>query len=314
MPFNWPKSRFKSAAEVYASELSYTQSMLKPDDIVTQHSFVRKSLGDFIGRAIRFYLRKFFNPVPLALHSDGDQIPDYSKCRSRVHEIVEMKDDEDDGRDTATADGSISSVIGIALERIVKFFDLNCEMVTREGYKNEKKYCTTFFQRPASLGGLIERGCVIELSESDVSEILSDIEECNIALAGVRACRFIKNLLTWPGVSEAIVEVGGWDKVQCLATLFRKHNLCEEMPAEDHFILLSDVDALVKKIQSDESALNLVEKNCEDYSRKIWKRFRCGTRNKDLLQLNPCIKNFQNGLKEAKQTILPSLTNATIWE
>ena len=132
MPFDWPKSRFKSAAEVYANELSYTKSMLKPDDIVTHHSFVRKSLGDFIGRAIRFYLRKFFNPVPLALHSDGNDIPDYSKCRSRVHELVEMKDDEDNGHDTATADGSISSVIGIALERMIKFFDLNCEMVTRE--------------------------------------------------------------------------------------------------------------------------------------------------------------------------------------
>ena len=52
----------------------------------------RRSLGDFIGRAIRVHLRRYYNPVllpvPITLYSDGDDLPDYSSSRSRIHEIL----------------------------------------------------------------------------------------------------------------------------------------------------------------------------------------------------------------------------------
>ena len=87
------------------------------------------------------------------------------------------------------------------------------------------------------------------------------------------------------------------------------------MPAEDHFILLSNVDALVHKIKEDSDVLIIIEKHCEDSLRKLWKKFRCGKRNKDLLELNPCIQIFQRELKEGvKKTILPSIADATSWE
>jgi len=228
-----------------------------------------------------------------------------------------MRDTDEGGRDTATADGSVSSIIGIALQRMIQFFELNCELVSREGCKIKGSYCNTFCNRPASIGGLLERGCVIELSQDNIDEVLLDIEESHTVLAGIRACRFVKSLLTWPGVSDAVSEAGGWNKIESLANIFQTWNLSDEMPAEDHFILLSNVHALVNKIEEDSDVLNNIEKHCEDNLRKLWKKFRCGKRNKDLLELNPCIQIFQRELKEGgKKTVLPSIADAdaSSWE
>lgn len=276
-------------------------------------SFVRKTLGDFIGRIIRFHLRRLFNPVPLPLYSDGDDIPDYSHTRSRVHKLVEMVDEG--GRDTATADGSISSVIGTALNRIIEFFELNKELLEREGRHYDDGYSYSFCKRPATVGGLVGNGCVIVLSEEDTSEIMLDIREGHTILAGVRACRFIKGLLTWPGVPEAISEAGGWIKIEVFSKMFLQYRLDEEMPEECHFTLLADVTSLLNKIRDEENQLLSIEQQCEDNLRMLWKRFRCGTRNKELLKVNPCIKLFQQELMGVgHRTKLPSLAKATLMD
>ena len=315
MPFLWPVGRFRKASIQYREELSFIIAQIRSPNENSRISFVRSTLGDFIGRAIRFHLRRFFNPVPLPLHSDGDNLPDYSSSRSRIHGILEMKDADDGDRDTATADGSISAVVGIALQRMIQFFELNCEMMSRKDYASNGGYCKSFCNRPASVGGILERGCVIELEQEDIDEVLLDIKEGHTILAGVRACYFIKSLLTWPGVSDAISDVGGWGKVESLASLFRICDLAQEMPAEDHFILLSDVNSLVKKIEHDNNMINDIEKQCEDSLRKLWKKFRCGTRNKELLLLNPCITVFQRELRKGgKKTKLPFIVEANPWE
>ena len=124
MPFSWPSSRFSEACKYYRREFDLVlQSMISSNEAILYLS-LRERLGDFIGRAIRFYLRRFFNPIPLpyTTHSDDFPAPDLSFSRSRVHELVEMRDGNE-GRDTATADGSISSVFGLAILRIQDFFD-----------------------------------------------------------------------------------------------------------------------------------------------------------------------------------------------
>jgi len=313
MPFSWNEKRFARASEQYRKELMLVNSQLRKRPMNGSESFVRKCLGDFIGRAIRFHLRRFFNPVPLHLHSDSDDLPDYSNTRSRIHEIVEMRDTDDGGRDTATADGSISSVMGIALQRMIHFFELNSEIVARRENQSDSYYADSFCVRPASVRGLKESGGVIELSEDDVQEILLDIEEGNAFLAGIRACRFINALLTWPGVSDAIEEAGGWGKIESLATIFQDCTLSSEMLEESHFILLSNVKGLLNKIVQDSDELKIVEQTCEDSLRNLWKRFRCGTRIQELLQLNPCINIFQRELMAGKQTRFPSIVEATEW-
>eukprot|EP00557_Chaetoceros_sp_GSL56_P012576 CAMPEP_0176476674 /NCGR_PEP_ID=MMETSP0200_2-20121128/185_1 /TAXON_ID=947934 /ORGANISM="Chaetoceros sp., Strain GSL56" /LENGTH=926 /DNA_ID=CAMNT_0017872373 /DNA_START=723 /DNA_END=3501 /DNA_ORIENTATION=- len=267
-------SRFRKALQQYRQEFAYIISTMDTSDRETPVSFVRKTLGDFIGRIIRFHLRRLFNPVPLPLYSDGDDLPDYSHTRSRVHTLVEMIDEG--GRDTATADGSISSVIGTALNRIIEFFELNKELLEREGRRFDEGYCNSFCNRPATTCGLTRNGCVITLSDEDISEVLLDIREGHSILAGVRACRFMKGLLTWPGVSEAICEVGGWAKIETFSKIFLKYRLDKEMPEECHFTLLADVAMLLNKIRNEESQLLTIEQKCEDGLRALWKRFRCG--------------------------------------
>lgn len=313
MPFCWPISRFTSASRHYRQEFSYILSVISCSTLKPPMCFVRKTLGDFIGRLIRFHLRRFFNPVPVPLYSDGDDLPDYSNTRSRVHTLVQMKDDDEGGRDTATADGSISSVFGIALDRMVEFFELNKELLNRDDYHVEGGYSTSFCKRPASVGGLIERGCVIELSEEDANEVLQDIKEGHTILAGIRACRFIKELLTWPGVSEALHEAGGWTKIETFADMFMKHRLGNETPEESHFTLLANMDRLLNKILIENDLLLVIEQRCEDSLRRLWKKFRCGTRNKELLQLNPCIKVFHRELMHVdNKTKFPSLVKAML--
>ncbi len=319
MPFPWPASRFMEACKQYQKELIYVVSEMGNGIDKGHVSLVRTCLGDFIGRAIRFHLRRYFNPVPLPLYSDSDDLPDYSNTRSCVHEIVEMKGDDEGGRDTATADGSISSVIGIALQFMVHFSQLNAEIMKRRmdesTCSDDGKFVKSFFNRHASKRGLQERGCVIKLSNEDVEDIITDIEECHTFLAGIRARRFLHHLLTWPGVSEAIDDAGGWEKVQLLAQIFDKGQLAKEMPAEQHFVLLSDVDSLLNDILNESETLKSIEQVCEENLRTIWKRFRCGTRNKDLLKLNPCIKRFQAELKIGRlRTKFPYIVEATEWQ
>ncbi len=317
MPCQWPVRRFIKASECYRQEFDYIKHYVTKEGGQDATSLIRKSLGDFIGRAIRFHLRRLFNPVPCCLSSDSTDpkdLPDYSKSRSRIHEMIEMRDaEDDDSRDTATADGSISSVIGIALQRIVEFRCLNDELISKQVEQKDGRFSKSFCRRPASLRGLQERGCVVRLNENDVKEVILDIEESHIILAGIRAARFINALLSWPGMSEAIKEIGGWNKIESFASTFAQFKLENEMPQEYHFTLLQNVEEFSKEIERDLEALEEIEQTCEDCLRKMWKRFRCGTRNKELVDFNPCIKLFQKLLKAGRETQFPYIAEATEW-
>jgi len=162
-------------------------------------SLVRKCLGDFIGRAIRFHLRRFFDAVPLHLRSDSADLPDYSKTRSRIHTIVKLDGGGDAGG--GDADVSISSAISVALQRIWYFKDITMES------RNGEEFAFLAFNR---------------------------------------AFGFINKLLNWTGVSDAIKDAGGWGKIESLATILQDCALSCEMPQESHFILLTDVKALLE--------------------------------------------------------------------
>eukprot|EP00554_Chaetoceros_debilis_P016598 CAMPEP_0194126140 /NCGR_PEP_ID=MMETSP0150-20130528/59832_1 /TAXON_ID=122233 /ORGANISM="Chaetoceros debilis, Strain MM31A-1" /LENGTH=1500 /DNA_ID=CAMNT_0038819987 /DNA_START=214 /DNA_END=4713 /DNA_ORIENTATION=+ len=284
MPHYWPVERFIRASKQYRQEFKFIENTISskrnactsPIMSTTNpnsQSFVRKALGDFIGRAIRYHLRRLFNPVPVCLYTDveGVEIPDYSHTRSRIHELLEMKEPDGNGqRDTATADGSISSVVGIALQRIVDFYSMNIELLARDGAVKGTKFIKSFCNRSSSKRGLQQRGCVIRLNENDIDEVLLDIDEGHTILAGIRACRFIAALINWPGVSEAIHEIGGWDTVESLASNFQECNLRNEMPEEYHFTLLENVQTMLKRIQHDADEMDAVEEICEGSFRKLW--------------------------------------------
>jgi len=304
MPFHWPSKRLSVATKFYYNEFR----ILCRSSTVAQ-SQLRLRLGDFIGRAIRFYLRRFFNPVPVSLHTYSDAVqPDYSHSRSRIHELIEMAGD-DELRDSAIADGSISSVVSLALLRIDEFFDF-CE--TARSLELCDKYPTQFCNRPASKRGLESRGSRVILNDDDLAEILLDITEGHIVLAGVRACKFLHSIMNWPGVKQAIGDIGGWGEVECYAKMFLELKLANELPDEKHFQLLSNVEDLTKTIADDLDDLKSLEEECGKSVRKLWKRFRCGTRNKQLLKINPCIKNvIAEQLKAGRDTYFPSIVSCS---
>ncbi len=299
MPCDWPPARFKKVAKYYFHEL---RLISYPD--IQEKSKIRECFGDIIGRAIRFYLRKFFNPVPVSLQtcSDSDQ-PDYEFSRSDVYKIVELTDNEEQ-RDTAVADGSISSIVSLAILKIFEFNDLT------SWTKSKSQLELSFCDRDISKQGIESKGSVIILSDSDLQEVLMDIDECHTVLAGIRACKFLLTLMRWEGVHQAIEDVGGWSKVEHFAEMFVKNRLEEEMPEERHFQLFRNMDELLNKIEADLDHLSNLEKQCDNSLRSLWKRFRCGTRSKELLKMNPGIKTLKQRLKAGGTTFFPGITAA----
>jgi hypothetical protein len=267
-------------------------------------SQIRYNLGDIIGRTIRFYLRRFFNPPPVSLHTCSDiEQPDYDFSRSSVHQIIQMTDNEG-SRDSAVADGSISSVISFSLFHIFQFFDLNNSL----GFpSNREKYLTSFCNRPASKQGLKRKGSTIILTNRELDEILLDISESHTVLSGVRACKFFHSVMKWPGVSDAIDNVGGWGRVEYFSKIFEECKLDREVPDEVHFKLLSNVDELVQRIDNDLDELNNLEDECDECLRSLWKRFRCGTRSKELLRMNPGVKVIKEHLIAGGDTCYPCI-------
>ena len=304
MPFHWPAKRFVKAARTYREELEEVHLLL--DNKSSNDSALRSRLGDFIGRSIRFYFRRFFDPVPLNLTNEQHENyrhVDLSGTRSRVCEIVEMVDPEGDGRDTAAADGSISSVFSYALRAIHALFAINAERATADG-----EYFNTFFSSGASQRGLGPgRSPTIVLSDADLDEILADIHDVHIVLQGIKAARFLSALLHWPGVSKAVKDAGGWNKVESFARVFENLDLEKACPEEAYFTLLGGIDGLLQRIDADAEKMAQIERICEDNLRNCWKRFRCGTKSKAILQQNPHITTIAAYLRDGKSLSFPAL-------
>ena len=216
----------------------------------------------------------------------------------------------DEGRDIATADGSISSVFGLAIQRIQEFFDLNQIKIASISC-SETQYHSAFCERHATNKGLEKKGSMLILSYADLDEISLDIQEGHKVLAGIRACRFVLSLLSWPGVEEAISDAGGWTKVESFAKKFVECGLVEAYSEEKHFALLSDAHGLRKILSEDAKELKAVEEKCEN-SLRLWKRFRYGTHNKGILAKNPGITTIQKALKAGKETCFPDIDTVTV--
>eukprot|EP00562_Extubocellulus_spinifer_P006648 CAMPEP_0178533140 /NCGR_PEP_ID=MMETSP0696-20121128/34338_1 /TAXON_ID=265572 /ORGANISM="Extubocellulus spinifer, Strain CCMP396" /LENGTH=1545 /DNA_ID=CAMNT_0020165163 /DNA_START=231 /DNA_END=4866 /DNA_ORIENTATION=+ len=303
MPFHWPSQRFVKAAKTYRGELEDARLII--EDKSGMNTALRSRLGDFIGRAIRFYFRRFFDPVPLNLtneHHANYRHVDLSGVRSRVCDIVEMTDPDGDGRDTAAADGSISSVFSYALRAVHALFAINAEK------GGEAEMFSVFFSSEASKVGLgPSRAPTVVLSDSDVDDILADIHDVHIVLQGIKAAKFLRGLLHWPGVSAAIKDAGGWNKVETYASMFETLTLSNACPEEAYFTLLGNISSLLKRLDADAEAMADIERICEDSLRTCWKRFRCGTKSKAILQHNPHIATIAAYLRDGKSLSFPAL-------
>ena len=213
-----------------------------------------------------------------------------------------MTDPDGDGRDTAAADGSISSVFSYALRAIHALFAINAEK------GGQAELFSVFFSSEASKVGLgPSRTPTVVLSDSDVDAILADIHDVHIVLQGIKAAKFFRGLLHWPGVSAAIKDAGGWNKVETYASMFETLTLSNACPEEAYFILLGNISSLLKRLDADAEAMADIERICEDSLRTCWKRFRCGTKSKAILQQNPHISTIAAYLRDGKSLSFPAL-------
>ena len=304
MPFYWPAQRFVKAAQTYREEFEGAQLALVHGE--EGRSSLKNRLGDFVGRAVRYYLRRFFDPVPPVLTNEEHEAyvdVDLTAVRSCIHEIVEMRAPDGDDRDTAISDGSISSVFSYALRALHELFAMKPSKMQEDG-----ESLSSFFASSASRKGLGDgRSVTIILTDDDLCEILADIHEVHVVLQGVKASKFVCSLLRWPGVGAAIRDAGGWGKVEQFVRVFNRARLEAACPEEAYFTLLSDIEALMIRLNREQGKMEELEQACEESLRKIWKKFRCGTRSKAILKQNPHISTIAAYLRDGKNLTFPDL-------
>jgi len=235
-----------------------------------------------------------FNHVPCSYTKPSRNFrpPDLSRARSNIHQIVRFKN---------VADGCVSAVVNLALRRIFDLFKLNGTGIEIDS----ASYTTLFCARTASQKQFRQNEKTLSLTSDELDDILSDIGDMYITIAGAKAAEFLCKVLTWPGVEKAIVDIGGWDKVENFSLEYSTLGL--KNPQNEHFFLLKDVKALRRKLSLDldqmkESAL-VAEKN----STLLGKRFRCGTRKKSLLRKNSDLVKIRDTLKGIKSVKFPTL-------
>jgi hypothetical protein len=289
MPDYFPPDRFITAAAMYREDFANVTAHLTaagPDDARQLHRaplmHIEKQLADKTGQAIRFYLRLFFNPEPLRVTSTPpEELPgataNLTKRRSKVSEILTMTPPEGvaTNPNSAVADGSISSVVSKALQCLYvrigpdallsPSFDASL-LVPRQGF------CTS----AASQRGLPTKKCPEPITEEDIHTMIAEIHDAFTFLEVANACRFLSELVNWPGVTDEIAKVGGWSLVERYAKKIQQHGLLHCSSADAHFAPLSNVGQLFARMEQCRQVMQGPMKECELSLRSFSARFKCG--------------------------------------
>jgi len=162
---------------------------MRPISPLTAQSPLRLRLGELLGATCRYHLRCLFNSVPPSYTTPSKKhpAPDNSNCRSKIHELVQMEAPDGAGRDSAAADGSISSVLNAALKHIHEYFCRKGEFTNN--VSEEFHFCSS----TVSQRGADKR--TVALSDDDLDQLLSDIDVAHTAMVGARAAKVSEGAL-----------------------------------------------------------------------------------------------------------------------
>jgi hypothetical protein len=294
----WNSKRFKKAARTYRLDFEKLLNTIMTDENApSQPLFLEKRLADSLGQAIRFYLRAFFNPVPWKKPTDGKvEAPavQQSKHQSRVSELLIMK--LPDGlvvADTAVADGAISSVFSAAL-RIV-YLHFGADVFLSDDYR-PPTLPENFCNSEASQKGPGKKRSPI--SDEAVDAIVSDIHNAQSFRDAAVACRFLSNLLNFPGVREEIIKVCGWVCVEKHANRIKGYKLIELCPDDAHLVLLSDTNRFFARIDSYKMAVEKLIAPCEQRLEQLAITFKCGPNHKLLRRNYPILETIDAAMDE----------------
>jgi len=285
----WPSARFIKASELYRAELEALVASSGKDETSNVEdtamilvSPLRDRFSTQIGSAIRFHLRRLFDPIPMffTLPSKHYQPPDLSDCRAKTYEIVYLR--APDGIEPST-DGSsgpaplwdrpISHVFNLALQRTYSYYEIIDEIKAALGGGS-------FGSPPSFLLSQASQRCLEgrskDIGEMDIDDILKDIDIAHICLTAARATKFVVSLLRWPGVAEAIGDAGGWASIENLARKIEKFRLDKDFPDEAHFAQLSNIENLLSKLDTDRSDMLVAARASQKVLQDMWKRFKRG--------------------------------------
>ena len=318
MPFPWHAERFEKAACSYHDDLTKILTCLERNAKLAEVEGslqLEEQLVLALGQGIRFHLRRFFNPMYFKVTVSPD-LDDKSldKCNtrlSRVSAMLEMRLPEgyNAGDDSAVRDGSISSVFSLALQAIAQYF--GDDLFLEESFMIPD-LPTAFCKSPASQRGLGCRKKPFDISEMDTECVLNDILEARQFLATAEACRFIFELLSWPGVQEEIGKLGGWDIVEHYAASIRANNLYRLAPDDAHFIVLARMDRFLPRVEKCWKAMKPAAETAREALDGVWDVFECGSTNRSRRLRYPQIEIIEEVLLEGlRMHMFPFITEPT---
>ncbi|KAL7510278.1 hypothetical protein ACHAXN_008990 [Cyclotella atomus] len=248
----FPSSRFHKAIKHYSNELEDIRCYLTGQESTTaEHIGVRFRLNDFVGRSIRYHLRKLLNSLP-------ESLIDFfvEECEERWGRAVD--------------DRSISSILNCSLEKVNQF------MLSSPKLFDDHEILPTFFSKDASelalACGKIQdvrvRASLKSIGDDALKDIASDLQAARTFLLGARACKFVWELLDWPGVKEHVKSKGGFESIESISKVFYDLHLYTNSDHQ-HFILLRNVDDLTQMLAKVVERLEDTIDSCETAIRKL---------------------------------------------
>jgi hypothetical protein len=218
---HYPHRRVEKAVLVYKQELVTILARLQAPsttEIYISHNnninskvlFVEQHLAEFVGQAVRYNLRRFFNQAPPRLTPADTHYEQRLGAYSQVHALVAMEM-YDEYENAAVDDACISALVSTALCRIYEFFGLEA-LLEHSSQLGSSSLPTLFCQKPASNRGFSvgSNYDTHPMTEHDMEDILDDVDEATSFLAATKGCRFLLDLFQIQGVPDEITRQGGW--------------------------------------------------------------------------------------------------------
>ena len=287
------------AAQHYKTDFEMLQHRLgrpnSPSD-ETSCLLVEKRLAEFIGQAVRYYLRLFFNPAPPMITTDNESYDEdaFSKVNQHVKLLCATEGEEVD-------DSNISALVSQGLLRLHEYFGFRFLLSPDNDIPADR---FVFCAKPASNRNLPVRAKTLaHFTDVEVEEILSDVRQAMGFLAATKACRFLIDLLTKVAVKREIERFGGWSTVESYAVIARNFECWRLCPHDAHLVLLCDTGALLNRLRWLCGRLEKHFQKCEQSVAALSKRFHTTTKSKNLLKNYPHIRTIAQLLSESQERV-----------
>jgi hypothetical protein len=246
---SYPPQRLNKAIQVFKGDFECILKRMRGFsggrqlDYTTATSLERR-LAELTGQAIRFHLRQIFNPAPHALTRKSlgasqatTMLSSGSVPQSNVFYLVDLVIPAA-GRDSAVADGSISSLFSLALRRIYDYFGMeafSAAISNNDMIPLPNNFCSS----PASQRGLGNlKNPAKNMSTQELTEIMEEIGDVFRFLACFHACKFIVDLISAPGVAQDIQKMGGWSAIDQYAKYLWEHDLTMVCTEDSHLLAI----------------------------------------------------------------------------